>query len=480
VAHALILGMLGLPLCGAVALLVRGRRLTAHQVNRLALVSSALALMCALGVLSFLLLPTTPASLDLFPIEWLPGTGVMRLHVDPRTLLILVSVTLALVLVLFAEETGQSGETGVGTEATGDGNRAPAALSGLALIALTGTQIAILSGSFLSRYLALEVVGLCLGLAPLIAARDGFRRAARVYLVLRVGDAGLLIAVLMLMQLTGTLDITAALASAPGLAVSQRLWIAGAFVLAVWVKVGAWPLHIWLQDAEALPFVSRVWLFAVSMPMLGLYLLYRVVPLLQTVSPLREGVLVAAGIATVAALILALRRRRRPHALATYLWSAAGGAALCLAALGVQPGVWVWALAMPLFVAVSGRDVSRGLPLTTGVEGGQDLRAGAVLVTDVPAVKGGLTAPLDWLYRVVELGTLNAMVTATVSVMGFLTRLVQRLEQGALDALVGVAVGGTRLVARRVPRWHTGRLRLNLLWVVVSLVVALFILINGG
>jgi NADH-quinone oxidoreductase subunit L len=474
VAYALILGMLGSPLCGVALIAIAGRRLVPGQVHRVALAASGLVVLCALGMISFLLVPTTPTALDLLSLEWLPGTGAMRLHVDVRALLILVSVTLGLIFALSV------GRTRRDAEEADDSEGSDLLLVSLALVALTATQIAVLSTSFLSRYLALEVVGLCLGLAPLVAAQDGFRRAARVYLLLRVGDAGLLIAILMLMQLTGTLDITSALASAPVLALSQRLWITGAFVVAVWVKVGAWPMHIWLQIGERLPFVSRVWLFATSMPVLGLYLLYRVVPLLQTVSPLREVVLAAAAIATLVAAVLAIRSLQRPQALMTYLWSTAAGVALCLAALGVQQAVWVSVLAMPLFVAVTARDAGAALALPD-VRLEEPVRAASTAyVAGGAAASGGLAAPVQWLYRVVELGTLNAMVTITMRTMGFLTRLVQRMEEGALDALVGIAVGGTRTIARRVQRWHTGRLRLNLLWVVVSLVVALLILVSGA
>ncbi len=496
-AHAFVLGMLGFPLGGVALLLLYGRRLSAHEVNKVALAAGALVVMCALGLVSFLLLPTTPSSLEVLELEWLPGTGSMHLHLEARTLLILVAVSLGLTLVLSAERTVEK------QAVEGDGAWGPALLKSLALIALTATQVAVLSSSFLSRYLALEIVGLCIGLVPLIASQDGFRRAARVYLVLRVGDAGLLIAILMLMQATGVLDITSSLAAAPALALSQRTWIAGAFVLAVWVKVGAWPMHIWLRDAEELPFVSRVWLYAVSMPVLGLYLLYRVVPLLQTVDTLRHVVLASAGLATLAALILTFVHRRRPQSLMTYVWSATGGAALCLGALGAQQIVWVWVLAMPLFVAVSGRDVSGALSLAPAST--QETTMGMVPEPE-EAAEWAFAAARQWLYRVVELeginhlaalilralgslarsvqrfehAALDAMVSVTVGVLGFMTRLTQRVERGALDGLIGASVGGTRLVARRVQRLHTGRLRLNLLWVVIGFLIALFVLLGGS
>ena len=496
-AHAFVLGMLGFPLGGVAWLLFGGRRLSAYEVNRIALAAGALVVICALGLVSFMLLPTTPSSFEVLELEWLPGTGAMHLHVDARTLLILIAVSLALTLVLSAEPTAEK-------QAVADDEAwRPPLQKSLVLLALTATQVAVLSSSFLSRYLALEIVGLCIGLAPLIAFQDGFRRAGRVYLVLRVGDAGLLIAILMLMQLTGILDITSSLAAAPMLAPSQRAWIAGAFVLAVWVKVGAWPMHIWLRDAEGLPFVSQVWLYAISMPLLGLYLLYRVVPLLQTVNPLSHVVAAAAGLATLAALILAIVHRGRPQALMTYVWSATGGAALCLGALGAQPIVWVWVLAMPLFVAVSGRDASAALVLAAVRM--REAYEDTVSEPEEPA-EGFFATAMRRFYRVVELegvndlmaavlrtlgslarsvqrfehAALDAMVSVTVGALGFMTRLTQRVEHGALDGLIGASVGGTRLVARHVQRLHTGRLRLNLLWVVIGFLVALFVLLSGS
>jgi hypothetical protein len=102
----------------------------------------------------------------------------------------------------------------------------------LLLLMLSAANIAFLSKNFLGRYVALEVVGLGIALAPLLEVREGARLARWVYLLLRLGDVGLLLAILVLHRAAGTLDINAALSASLTLPPALLAWIVGGFVLA--------------------------------------------------------------------------------------------------------------------------------------------------------------------------------------------------------------------------------------------------------
>ncbi|MDY7040563.1 MAG: proton-conducting transporter membrane subunit, partial [Chloroflexota bacterium] len=181
----------------------------------------------------------------------------------------------------------------------------------------------------------------------------GIRLARNSYFILRVGDAGLLVAILMLMEASGTLSISPALEFAVNagrgtggvLDTASFYWIVAGFLLAVWVKLGGWPFHIWSQSGRRLSLASQTWLYATVMPNLGTYLLYRVTPLLALAGPLRTAAFwLGAGGSALAALMALTQADLR--AALVYLGAAQGGLALFTAASGVKPVVWLGLLAI--------------------------------------------------------------------------------------------------------------------------------------
>ncbi|MFN2165869.1 MAG: hypothetical protein ACK2U9_06370, partial [Anaerolineae bacterium] len=54
------------------------------------------------------------------------------------------------------------------------------------------------------------------------------------------------------------------------------------------------------------------------------------------------------------------------------------------------------------------------------------------------------------------------------------------IEQEGLEGILRRAVSGALALGRRIQRWHTGRLRRNLLWVPVALALAIIALIVYG
>ncbi len=303
-------------------------------------------------------------------MEWLPGTGEMNLLAAPTSLYALGMTILVLLTALL----GTRGRF-----------RRPYIEAGLAALALIGATLAFLAGHFLLRYVALEVAALCVALAPLLASAGpsgdaGDRQMSlAVYLVLRIGDAGLLAAILALYGAVGTLDIDAALAAGQGLPLPRLGWIAAGFALAVWVKVGLWPFSLWLHAGRRLGGVSRAWLYLVLMPNLGLYLLYKVSPLLAAAGPAQMAVMwVGAACAVISALLAIFQRDWASGEIV--LWSTQGGLILWVAALGLKSPVWVslilwtplrllsvWALDLARAQTRAGRLVGAGALAACGV-----------------------------------------------------------------------------------------------------------------
>ena len=322
--------VVGLPLltAGVVLSLHRRPRLS-HTV---ALAATVLTALCALA-----LLPHTGDS-PTVAVEWLPSTGSMGLTTDATGLYALLVTTVGAFLVLLAPSMGEGGKGSV--------EHSPLSRA-VMLLALAATNIAFLTDHFLARYIALEVVALCIALAPLVEMRNsaGIHLAWSSYLLLRLGDVGLLIAILILKDASGTLSIGPALEAGGTLTVTRFGLVVAGFILAVGVKLGIWPFHLWSQPGRRLALSSQAWLYATIMPNLGLYLLYRVTPLLTLAGPLQTTVLwLGAGSAALAMLIAFSQADLR--ASLVYVGAAQGGLALFVAASGVKPAVWLGLLAL--------------------------------------------------------------------------------------------------------------------------------------
>ena len=310
----------------------------------------------ALAVGTLLLLLPLAGSGRTWAFDWLPGAGPMAIGLG-ETGVYAALVTVGACLLSLAMAQAKLRPAG----------------AALVLLALLGGACAFLAEHFLLRYAALEIVALCVALAPLVEGVGGEDQADRgrwvrlVYLLLRVGDAGLLAGILALWGATSTLDIAPALTAGGALPVAARNWIAAGFLLAVWVKVGGWPLHVWQQAGTRLSLFSRTWLYRTLTPNLGLYLLYRVTPLLAGAPIARAFVLWGGALGAACAALLALGAwladgdralARRLDGALLYANAVQAGLALLLAAMGLKSAVWlVLILLTPLrlLLALAGR-----------------------------------------------------------------------------------------------------------------------------
>jgi hypothetical protein len=374
--YLLLSGALLAPFLTGLCLLVWGRSVSPPLRRGLTLGVLLLAAVCATALLGSV--GRDPG----FAIEWLPGTGPMTLSLGLSSLYVLLATSWAACLASFRWVEGSRQGTPYGDV--------------LLLVALAAMGVALLSGHFLLRYVALEVVALCVALAPLAELRDehGVRATFMVYLLLRVGDAGLLGAIVALWGSLGTLEIGPALAAVSQLPGPLARAAAAGFLLAVWVKVGAWPLQAWASIGRRLAPRYGAWLYATVFPNLGLYLLYRTVPFAVITGPLGTAALwLGAGAAVVSAL-LALREQdlsqemTLPHAFAVL-----SGLAVVAASGGLQVAIWLSVLILtPLRVLLHlaarmpERDPARSIGAALGALG----LGGWALILTYLARKAGL------------------------------------------------------------------------------------------
>ena len=320
--RALALAIVAGPLLASVSVAVAawlGRSRTAYLL--------ALAATGVTALSSAVLLPQ-PTDAPVVMVDWLPGAGPMGLTATASGLCAILVTAASAFLVL------------LGTASRSE-DYSPFQLVPIPA-ALGAAGVAFLADHFLARYVALEIVALCVALAPIFEVHDPERaRLAWItYFTLRIGDAGLLAAILLLQDAGGTLRIAPALEAGSTLDAASLAWVVAGFVLAAWVKVGGWPFHVWGQTGQRLSLPSRAWLFATLPPALGAYLLYRTMPLLVLAGPLRTATLWLGGGGAVVAALIAMTRASLSAAL-VYIGAALGGLVMFGAAIGAAPVVWL-------------------------------------------------------------------------------------------------------------------------------------------
>jgi hypothetical protein len=144
--------------------------------------------------------------------------------------------------------------------------------------------ISFISGQFMIRYIALDIVGLLAALAVLstFKATSGLKHFIVIFQILRLGDLSLLAAILLTNHITGTLEISQMIAAAADMRPDARMWVFLGFLLAVLIKLAIWPFGVWLERArQSAPRIS-LWISGLLVPALGFYLLYRIIPIINS------------------------------------------------------------------------------------------------------------------------------------------------------------------------------------------------------
>jgi hypothetical protein len=266
------------------------------------------------------------------------------------------------------------------------------------------------------------------------------------------------------------------------------VWIVLGLLVAVWVKTGTWPLGGWLRAAPELASSARAWLFMIVMPTLGLYLLYRVVPLFAPFASLR-WLMVGSGSLVVLLALVQIAGAPRPDALPTALSTVLGGLGIVAAALGGRRwlGALIYVIA-PLQLGVAsmtGKRADQGVdvPVVPRLAGSRALFRFAGGVSRVLEAEVFGRGPL-WLWqalmtvaevvhRTIEQGGMKPAVEgawrALISASGYVQRAVER---GGVDSTIDLVAVICRDGSRWLQRRHTGRLRINLRWAVLGFIAA--------
>ncbi len=165
----------------------------------------------------------------------------------------------------------------------------------------------VLAGNFLVMFIGWEGVGLCSYLLIGFFYRNSEWKyntdsANKAFIVNRIGDAGYLMAMFLIVALFGSLsfvDVNARAETVLGAGSAMAMVIVLLLFLAATGKSAQLPLYFWLPDAMAGPTPVSALIHAATMVTAGVYLMVRVHPLLE-LAPQAMGVI--AGVGAITAL----------------------------------------------------------------------------------------------------------------------------------------------------------------------------------
>jgi NADH-quinone oxidoreductase subunit L len=127
-----------------------------------------------------------------------------------------------------------------------------------------------------------------------MSCADAGRKA---FIVNRIGDMGFMLGMLLLLGMTGTLEVQGILTSVPSLSPGVATAAALLLFFGACGKSAQIPLYVWLPDAMAGPTPVSALIHAATMVTAGVYVLCRMSPLLMA-SPTAMGVVATVGVLT--------------------------------------------------------------------------------------------------------------------------------------------------------------------------------------
>ncbi|MCP2260397.1 NADH dehydrogenase subunit L [Streptoalloteichus tenebrarius] len=285
--------LVALPAFGAAVLLLGGRRTNAwgHLLGCLTVIAAF-----GYGLVLFLDstgLPSAERVRELHLFSWIPVEALQvdfGLRLDP----------LSLVFVLLITGVGAAIHVySIGYMAGDADRRKFFAYLNLFVAAML---VLVLGNSFVTLYLGWEGVGLASYL--LIAfwhhRPEAATAAKKAFVMNRVGDVGLAIAIFMMFRTLGTTQYTEVFARAGEFSSGELLAITLLLLLGACGKSGQFPLQAWLPDAMAGPTPVSALIHAATMVTAGVYLVARANPLYD-LSP--DGRLVVTAIGAFTLLI---------------------------------------------------------------------------------------------------------------------------------------------------------------------------------
>jgi NADH-quinone oxidoreductase subunit L len=168
--------------------------------------------------------------------------------------------------------------------------------------------------------------------------------ARKAFLMTRIGDVGLFIGILLILQLVGDFDIPGLLDPSSGLVSSVTPAALTAILLLIFVgivgKSAQFPLHTWLPDAMEGPTPVSALLHSATMVAVGVFLMARLHPLFMADETARMVVLCISGFTALLAATMAMVDRDIKKVLAYSSISQLGFMLMALAAGSLFAGVF--------------------------------------------------------------------------------------------------------------------------------------------
>jgi len=210
--------------------------------------------------------------------------------------------------------------------------------------------IAFISGQFMIRYIALDIVGLLAAMTVLRRFRDSVSIKPFVFIfqMLRLGDLSLLASILLLNHSSGTLDIPRMIMSAVELPIQVRTWVLAGFVFAILIKTAVWPFGLWMRRARQPEGGPSFWIPGFLMPVLGYYLLYRIQPIIAS-EPYYQNLVLALAMVLLSLNFLVILLRRVEFEPFTHLNSFMSCFLLAAFAYGAGPFVVYWMMGLIIY-----------------------------------------------------------------------------------------------------------------------------------
>lgn len=221
-------------------------------------------------------------------VSWQPKAGVMGITLDSSSLLLIFLLSLAFYIAFV-------------TRIRSMRDSIPIQI-GLSFFSWSTATIALTADHFLLRYVALEFTGLCLVgtmLDSQLHSESKWINLRTLFLNFRLGDLAFLVAILLMYSKLGTFQINDSLESTLNSPAEIRIITTVGLLSAVWVKMQIWPLDLWKTAISKLASRLQTWYSDILMPVLGIYLLYRTSPLIQSSELLSSSTNIAIIFASV-------------------------------------------------------------------------------------------------------------------------------------------------------------------------------------
>jgi NADH-quinone oxidoreductase subunit L len=220
-------------------------------------------------------------------IPWFVAPGALQInlgiHVDGITVIMLIVVSFVSLMVQVYSLAYMHGDSRYGWF------YAVLSFFAASMLAL------VLADNFLLLYFCWELVGLCsyLLIGHYSHLRSAAEAAKKAFITTRIGDVGLLIAIILLYRATGTFNIQEIIRAAQAGQIRSEVLTASVVLLFLGAmgKSAQFPFHVWLPDAMEGPTPVSALIHAATMVVAGVYLVARTLPLFTAVHGGRELVL---------------------------------------------------------------------------------------------------------------------------------------------------------------------------------------------